>query len=107
MLKDIIGGIDVYSDKGFRPWTDSSLYIPQGNVHMDGKMAIAFARERYAYTEGDRHRVQNQQDVLEAIISKISKSTVLLTKYTTFLEQLSSSFETNIKTEDITELIKL
>lgn len=104
---DIIGGIDVYSDKGFTPWTDNSLYIPKGNVHMNGKMAIAFARERYAYMEGDRHRVQNQQDVLEAIIAKVSKSTVLLTKYTTFLEQLSSSFETNIKTEDVTELIKL
>ena len=104
---DIIGGIDVYSDKGFRPWTDGSIYIPKGNVHMNGKMAIAFARERYTYLEGDRHRVQNQQDVLTAIINKVSNSTVLLTKYTTFLEQLSSSFETNIKTEDITELIKL
>ena len=50
---DIIGGIDVYSDKGFRPWTDGSLYIPKGNVHMNGKMAIAFARERYAYNNGD------------------------------------------------------
>lgn len=104
---DIIGGIDVYSDASFRSWTDHSIYIQKGNVHMNGKTAIAFARERHAYLEGDRHRLQNQQDILDAIIKKVSTSTVLMTKYTTFLEQLSSSFETNINTEDITQLIKL
>ena len=103
---DIIGGIDVYSDKGFIPWTNTKLYIPEGNVHMNGAMALAFARERYTYQEGDRHRVQNQQDVITAIIKKVTSSTTILTKYTTLLDELSNSFETNIKTSTITTLMK-
>ena len=103
---DIIGGIDVYSDKGFIPWTNTKLYIPEGNVHMNGAMALAFARERYTYQEGDRHRVQNQQDVITAIIKKVTSSTTILTKYTTLLNELSNSFETNIKTSTITTLMK-
>lgn len=103
---DVIGGIDVYSDKGFTPWTNQSIYIPEGNVHMDGKMALAFARERYTYQEGDRHRVQNQQDVITAIIKKVSSSTTILTKYSSLLDELSNSFETNIKTSTITTLMK-
>ena len=103
---DVIGGIDIYSDKGFTPWTNKGLYIPEGNVHMNGAMALAFARERYTYQEGDRHRVQNQQDVITAIIKKVTSSTTILTKYTTLLDELSNSFETNIKTSTITTLMK-
>ena len=73
---------------------------------MDGAMALAFARERYTYQEGDRHRVQNQQDVITAIIKKVTSSTTILTKYTTLLDELSNSFETNIKTSTITTLMK-
>lgn len=104
---DTIGGIDVYSDKGFTPWTNKAIYIPQGTVHMDGAMALAFARERKTYLEGDRHRVKNQQDVITAIIKKVTSSTTLLTKYTSLLDQLSSSFETNIDTKALTNLIKM
>ena len=104
---DTIGGIDVYSDKSFRPWTNQSIYINEGTVHMDGATALAFARERYTYKEGDRHRVQNQQDVITAIIKKLTSSTTLLTKYTTLLDQLSSSFETNIDLNSIKPLIKM
>ena len=74
---------------------------------MDGEMALAFCRERYAYTTGDRHRVQNQQDVMSAIIKKITSSTTLLTKYTSLLDKLSKSFETNINMKDLTKLIKV
>ncbi len=104
---DKIGGIDVYSDASFIPWTDGSVTIKKGTMHMDGKTALAFARERHAYLEGDRHRVQNQQDVLMAIIEKMTNSTTLLTKYTSILDYLSNSFETNISTKDLTSLIKM
>lgn len=103
---DVIGGIDVYSDKTFIPHTNRQIRISEGINHMDGAMALAFARERYTYIEGDRHRVQNQQDVITAIIKKVTSSTTILTKYTTILNELSNSFETNIKTSTITALIK-
>lgn len=105
-LVDKIGGIDVYSDKGFTPWTNNKIFIPKGNVHMNGEMALAFARERHAYTEGDRHRVQNQQDVLEAVFKKITNTSTLISSYTGILDTLDGSFETNMDKKVITSLAK-
>lgn len=102
-----IGGIDVYSDKSFVPYTNRSLYIKQGMVHMDGKTALAFARERYAYESGDRHRVQNQQDVLKAIINKATSDPSILTKYTTLLNSVSGYFQTNVDMTKISEIVKI
>lgn len=105
-LVDVIGGIDVYSDKGFTPWTNKKIYIPKGNVHMDGTMALAFARERHAYIEGDRHRIQNQQDVLEAVFKKITNASTLISSYTNILNTLEGCFETNMDQKVITTLAK-
>lgn len=105
-LVDVIGGIDVYSDKGFTPWTNKKIYIPKGNVHMDGTMALAFARERHAYLEGDRHRIQNQQDVLEAIFKKLTNASTLISSYTNILNTLEGCFETNMDQKVITTLAK-
>lgn len=106
-IVDTIGGIEVYSDQQFTPWTNQSITIPKGNVHMDGATALAFARERKSYATGDRHRVQNQQNVLKAIIKKVTSSTVILTKYGEILDDVSSSLETNLTKDDIAGLIKL
>ena len=66
-LVDALGGIDIYSDKAFIPYTDHGIKIPEGNVHMNGRMALAFARERYTYKSGDQHRTENQQAVCSAM----------------------------------------
>lgn len=106
-LVDTIGGVDVYSDQQIRPWTNPKITIPKGNVHMDGAMALAFARERKSYSTGDRHRVQNQQDVISAIIKKVSSSTVILTKYSEILSDLADCLSTNIGKDEISSLVKL
>ena len=106
-LVDTIGGIDVYSDQSIRPWTNPKITIPKGNVHMDGAMALAFARERKSYSTGDRHRVQNQQDVISAIIKKVSSSSVILTKYSEILSDLADCLSTNIGKDEISSLVKL
>ena len=104
-LVDAIDGIDVYSDTAFRAWTDSRCYYKVGMMHLDGKCALAFARERYAYSTGDRHRVQNQQDVLSAILKKTLSSRTLITKYSKILDSMGSSFQTNIPTSSIYDLV--
>ena len=103
---NIIDGIDIYSDKAFIPYTDPSVRIRQGNQHLNGKQALAFSRERYAYREGDRHRVQNQQTVITAIMDKMLKSKTLISKYDSLLDTLSGSFQTNMNTNELTSLIK-
>lgn len=105
-MVDALGGIDVYSDKTFTPYTNSSITIYQGMNHMDGETALAFARERYTYAEGDNHRVQNQQEVLKAMLEK-AMSPSIITNYTSVLNSIKGSFETNMSTSEITDLIKM
>lgn len=105
-IVDVIGGIDVYSDATFVPWTDRTIKINKGMVHMNGKTALAFSRERHAYREGDRHRVKNQQDVITAIMNKILSSKTIISKYNSLLNTLDGSFQTNMDTKDLTSLIK-
>lgn len=106
-LVDIIDGIDVYSDQRIQPLHGDGKIIEQGINHFDGKLALAFARERFAYETGDRHRTQNQRDVLNAIIKKISSSTILLTRTNDILSSLSSSIDTNVSKDEISSLVKL
>lgn len=106
-LVDSIGGINVYSDKTFTAYTNPSCKYVKGNNKLNGKCALAFSRERYAYQEGDRHRVQNQQDVLTAILTKALSSKTLVTKYSNILESLGDSFQTNIPKDKIYSLVNM
>ena len=81
------------------------IYINQGMNHMNGDMALAFARERYTYLEGDRHRIQNQQDVLSAVFKKMISTNDLLLKYTSFLSILSKNLETNVNPKDVSRIV--
>ena len=104
-LVDKLGGIDVYSDYSFT--TSDRLYtFKKGYNHMNGEEALRFSRERYAFEGGDSQRVKNQQHVIEAVMKKVLNSTTLLTKYTSILDSLKGSFQTNIAQEDISALVK-
>lgn len=103
---DELGGIDVYSDRQFVPWGDNELVIQEGVNHMDGRMALAYARERKTYAEGDNHRVQNQQDVLEAIIGKVFSLNTLM-NYEKLMNSMEGSFETNMSTDEIMNFMKM
>lgn len=108
-LVDAIGGIRIYSDVNysFTCWTDRSCSFNPGYNNVDGQCALAFARERHAYETGDRHRGENQEQVISLIINKITSSTTLINKYTDILNALNGTFETNLTTDDITSLVKM
>ncbi len=105
-LVDLVGGIDINSDSSFRCYTNSSVYVNQGMNHFNGVQALAYARERHAYLEGDRHRGANQQQVIEATFTKLSKDKSLLLKYDSLLDTFSSLYITDIPKDVITTLIK-
>lgn len=103
---DLIGGIDVYSDITFNSYHIKEWVVKQGMNHFDGKQALAYSRERYAYSDGDIHRVQNQQQVLEAIIEKIFKDKSILKKYDKVLASFSQLYRTDIREEYIKMIVK-
>lgn len=103
---DQIGGIDVISDREFTPYTNSSVHVNEGVNHFSGKEALAYARERYAYETGDRHRGENQQQVISAIIEKVTTSRALVANYNNILNTLSGSFQTNMPNSMIIGLLQ-
>ena len=108
-IVDALGGVDIYVEEGMAVSTfyaDHTLEgVTEGWNHLDGKRALAYARERHAYLDGDNQRVRNQQQVLMAIFEKAT-STDIITKYASLLDALSKAFETNLTTNEITDLIK-
>lgn len=105
-LVDVIGGIDIYSDSSFTPWTNGKVYINKGWNHLNGKEALAYARERHAYIDGDHHRGRNQQQVITEILNKVTSSSVLISKYNSILNALNKSFQTDMDMNVITSFIK-
>ena len=103
---DTLGGIDVYSDYDFTSNATAGYHFTKGYNHVNGEQALAFSRERYSFIDGDNQRVKNQQHVIEAIMKKVLNSTTLLTKYTSILNSLEGSFQTNIKQDEISSLVK-
>lgn len=102
-IVDVLGGVDVTSDRDLYA---QGIHISKGVNHMDGKTALAYSRERHSYAEGDRHRIQNQQDVIMAIIKKLSSSAIL-TNYQELMQKLSGTFETNMSSDDISSVINM
>ena len=104
-----VGGITVYSDVNYNitAYTDSGCVFRPGDNQVGGRCALAFARERYAYSDGDRHRGRNQEQVIEKIFNKLTSSSTLISKYSDILNALSGSFDTNISTSDITSLANM
>lgn len=105
-LVDTIGGVDVYSNYNFTTNTEPSYTFSKGYNHLNGSKALAYSRERYSFSDGDNQRVKNQQQVIEAIINKVLDSTTILTKYTSILNSLEGSFQTNIEQSEISKLVK-
>lgn len=102
-LVDTIGGVDVYSDVAFRTYKGT---IKKGMNHLNGEESLAFSRERKYFAEGDRKRGRNQEEVIKAIIQKMTSSKVLLTNYSSILTSLSDTFQTTLPTEQFKKLVK-
>ena len=102
-MVDAIGGIDIYSDQTLYL---GNCYIPYGNNHLDGECALSFSRERHSYMEGDRHRGQNQQQVIEAIIKKVTESNDI-NAYLSLLNTFEDSFQTNFDKKLINSFLNL
>lgn len=103
-LVDTIDGIDVYSDSSFKAYNGDTFV--EGINHLNGKKALAYSRERKQFKEGDRKRGEHQEQVITAIIEKVTSSKVLLTNYKAILENLSNSFQTSIPADTIKYFVK-
>ena len=108
-IVEALDGVDIEVPKGMaveRLNADWALEgVHEGWNHLNGARALAYARERHAYVDGDIQRAKNQQQVLEAIIKKAASSKIL-TNYTKLLKSFKNAFDTNMSTNEITALLQ-
>ena len=102
---DALGGIDVESDYEFDSQNILGWHFNKGVNHVDGEAALVFARERYAFTEGDRQRGKNQMAVIKAVLNK-ALSPDILKNYSSVLSSLDGCFGTNMTYEEIAEILQ-
>ena len=109
-IVDALGGVDVYSDQTFTSVGSPGYYDPttfvEGWNHLDGKSALAFARERHAFASGDIQRGINQMKVIDAMLNKI-KSPALLMGFSKIMDAASDCFVTDFSQEQISALVRM
>jgi len=110
---DAVGGVDVDITEDFvgQSWNIEKdelevFEIEKGdNVHLNGQLALAFARERYAFSDGDFARQRHQQQIITQIIQKImatrDPNTILKV-----LDAAGQNIKTNMDEEQILSFIR-
>lgn len=95
---DALGGITVQSDYAFDQFQ-------VGENRVNGEQALAFARNRYAFEDGDRQRGKNQMKVIEGVVQKVSDFSLDYDLGALF-QAVSSSIEMNFSDQEVKQLIQ-
>jgi LCP family protein required for cell wall assembly len=102
---DLVGGVEVCLDREVRSIHTGNVY-PAGCQEMNGAEALDFARQRYGLPEGDFDRQRHQQQLLRALLDRISNTKLLADplKADQILREVGSALtlDTNgVPTEDL------
>ena len=112
---DTIGGIDIHVEKeiddplypdgayGYDP-----LYIQVGLQHMDGELALKYARTRHGGS--DFNRLRRQQQVIMAVRDKVLRLEMLpqlLLKLPQLLKTVGDSVQTDLQLDEMRNLVQL
>lgn len=80
-IVDALGGVEIDVDVSFTSTHslshDTRRTFKKGKQVMDGTTALEYARERYAFADGDFARIRHQQQVIKAILDKAVSGSVL------------------------------
>ena len=99
---DALGGVTVHSDYTFS--TGDYDYV-KGENTLNGSEALAFARERHAFADGDHQRGKDQMEVIKGVINKLI-SPSFLTNYSSVMSAVEGNFEMTIPTDLIASLVR-
>lgn len=104
-IVDALGGITVNSPAEFTTKI-GKYHIKKGENTLNAKQALWFVRERKAFANGDFERGRNQQRMIAAIVDKIC-SPAILTSFSSILDTVSQSVETNLSENEMNALVQL
>ncbi len=115
-LVDTLGGVEFCSDNPFTTthalvmgtYDDTQgkkLHVTEGCRNYSGIEILTIARERKAFTGGDRQRQKNCQQIMIHIIDKMTQASNLV-HYFDILESVSDLYTTNISKNLVTEFVR-
>jgi LCP family protein required for cell wall assembly len=76
-VTEALGGVDVYNSTAFESSKIPGKTFERGMQAMNGEEALAFVRERYAFTDGDFQRARNQQEFAKGVMSEVMNAAIL------------------------------
>ncbi|OAT84626.1 hypothetical protein A6P54_04915 [Bacillus sp. MKU004] len=91
------GGVEVNNDLEF---TDKHVHFPKGEIKLNGKEALIYARMRKKDPRGDFGRQKRQRQVIEALMQK-GESIESLTKFGEIIDVIQHNVKTNMNPIDI------
>nr|MCR4581541.1 LCP family protein [Bacilli bacterium] len=109
---DTIGGIEVDVEKDFcesnelRSLEQKDLIcLKKGVQNLNGKQALAYARNRHAFANGDIARGNHQMEIIKGIINKVN-SKEILSNYNKLIDSMKGKMLTNMNIDDIYKIAK-
>ena len=97
-LVDLLGGVEVNVSEPMYSWTDG-VEIPAGVQTLSGGQALDYARDRHSMAGGDYSRAQAQRQIVEAILTKVTKMSV--TELPAFIEEAADCVSTDLSIKDL------
>ena len=94
-IVDALGGVTVTSEYNFsspHSFSGKTYTFKKGENFVEGDMALAFARERESFANGDRQRGIHQQVLIKAVVEKaISPSMLIPANIENMLDAISKN----------------
>ncbi len=110
-IVDAVGGVTVDSDYAFTSKHSLSKRVYQfkkGENTLSGDAALAFARERKSFSNGDRQRGIHQQMVIRAVAGKLMSPSILNSKKLgRILDAIFDNILTNFTEKEVKSLVKM
>jgi LCP family protein required for cell wall assembly len=110
---DMVGGVDIDNpsaiDDPTYDWLDGSPYgfrLSAGSHHLDGRLALAYARSRHGSGNSDYARAGRQQQLLKAVARKVA-TPALAVKLPDLMGQAASLVSTNFPAARVADMIDL
>ncbi len=102
---DAIGGLAFYNPYAFGT-TYYDYWFNEGEIWVDGWIALQYARERKSLPDGDLARGLHQQIVIEAMINKLV-SAASIANYSALMDAVDNCAITDMPKELIKKIVKI
>lgn len=74
---DALGGVEIDVEQSFTSIHNPHRKFAKGKQKLDGAKALDYARERFAFKDGDFARIRHQQQLIKAVLDKAASGGLL------------------------------